>query len=247
MSGTKLLFQEDSYAREFEAVVVRVEGDRVVLDQTQFHPTPYGGLDTDTGYLVSERGTARVLKAEMKAGVVYHVVDKPELFRVGERVRGAIDWQRRYNMMRLHTAAHIITAILHKNHHVMVTGGHITPEYARDDFDIKVENWREAIEEAVKEANAIASECIDVKIYWVSREEALKIPGVVKLAERLPPQIERLRIVEIPGVDVQADGGPHVKNTCEIGKVVLLKTESRGRRKKRAYYTLEELVEKVSI
>uniref|UniRef100_A0A7J3ZKD0 Alanyl-tRNA editing protein n=1 Tax=Fervidicoccus fontis TaxID=683846 RepID=A0A7J3ZKD0_9CREN len=247
MFVTRLLFQEDSYAREFEATVIQVEGERVVLDQTQFHPTPYGGLDTDTGYLENRRGVARVLKAEMKAATVYHVVDKPELFQVGDRVRGIVDWQRRYNMMRLHTAAHIITSVLHEKYGVMVTGGHITPEYARDDFDIQIEDWKEAIEEAVRRANVIAAECIDVKIYWVSMEEALRIPGVVKLAERLPPQVDRLRIVEIPGVDVQADGGPHVRNTCEIGEIVLVKTESRGRRKKRAYYTLKELADRLSL
>lgn len=235
---TRLLFQEDSYAKEFSAVVLDVVGDKVVLDQTLFHPTPYGGLDTDTGTLECEAGAARVVRAELEGGVVYHVVDKPELFKRSELVRGVIDWDRRYRMMRLHTAAHVIAAVLYEKHGALITGGHITPEYARDDFDIQTESWKEAFEEAVRLANEIAARCIEVKVYWLRREEALKIPGLVKLADRIPPQEELVRVVEIPGVDMQADGGPHVKNTCEIGEVKLLKVESRGKRKKRLYYAL---------
>ena len=156
------------------------------------------------------------------------------------KVHGVIDWERRYRMMRLHTASHVIAAVLYKRYGALVTGGHITPEMARDDFNLSmVVDWKAAIREAVEEANRIIAKCLEVKIYWLPREEALKIPGVVKLAERLPPSVERLRIVEIPGVDIQADGSPHVKNTCEIGRIKLLKLESRGRRRRRAYYTVE--------
>ncbi|MEB3862078.1 MAG: alanyl-tRNA editing protein [Desulfurococcales archaeon] len=237
---TRLLFQEDSYLREFEATVSRVEGSLVFLDATAFHPTPYGGLDTDTGVLESGRGRARVLEARVVGDEVGHVVDDPSVFAVGDRVRGVIDWDRRYSMMKLHTASHILASVLYERHGAMVTGGHITWEYARDDFSIESSEWKRIIEDAVEETNRIIARCLEVRVYWLPREEALKIPGLVKLADKMPPEVERVRIVEIPGVDIQADGGPHVKNTCEIGGIRILKFESKGRRRRRVYYTLAQ-------
>lgn len=232
---------------EFKARVTRIEGNMVFLDVTAFHPTPYGGLDTDTGYLEVGDRRVRVLKAEIVGDDVAHYVDDVSPLSVGLEVRGVIDWDRRYRMMRLHTAAHVIASILHNMYGALVTGGHITPEYSRDDFDIEVSDWRKAFEEAVEEANRVIATCRNVKIYWLPREEAMKIPGIVKLADRIPPNVEMLRVVEIEGVDIQADGGPHVRNTCEIGGITLLKVESRGKRKKRIYYTLRELAETVKI
>jgi misacylated tRNA(Ala) deacylase len=235
----KLLYQYDSYLREFEATVVRVEGDRVFLDQTAFHPKPAGGLDADTGWLEAGGARVRVLGAELAGGDVAHVVEDPAPFSLGARVRGAIDWGRRYRMMRLHTASHVLAAVLYSRHGALITGGHITPEEARDDFDLKVEDWKRALLEAVEEANAILARGLEVKVYWLPREEALKIPGIVKLADRLLPGEPEIRIVEIPGVDVQADGGPHVRNTSEVGRIVVKGLESKGARKKRIYYTVE--------
>ncbi len=232
---------------EFSAYVTRVEGSYVFLDSTNFHPTPYGGLDSDTGYLEIEGRKVRVLRAEIVGEEVAHIVEDSSFFKPGMLVRGVIDWDRRYRMMRLHTAAHVIASILYLRYKALVTGGHITSEYSRDDFDIDVSDWRKVFEEAVEEANRVIGTCKDVKIYWLPREEALRIPGLVKLADKIPPEVERLRVVEIEGVDIQADGGPHVRNTCEIGKIVLLKVESRGRRKKRIYYTLEELSQQVKV
>jgi misacylated tRNA(Ala) deacylase len=235
----KLLYQYDSYLREFEATVVRVEGDRVFLDQTAFHPRPAGGLDADTGWLEAGGARVRVLGAELAGGDVARVVEDHAPFSPGARVRGAIDWERRYRMMRLHTASHVLAAVLYSRHGALITGGHITPEEARDDFDLKVEDWKRALLEAVEEANAILARGLEVKVYWLPREEALKIPGIVKLADRLPPGEPEIRIVEIPGVDVQADGGPHVRNTSEVGRMVVKGLESKGARKKRIYYTVE--------
>ncbi len=226
--------------REFNAVVTRVNGDKVFLDQTVFHPKPYGGLDTDTGYLVLEGGVrVRVSEAIILDDDVAHVVEDPDLISTGFTVRGVIDWERRYNMMKLHTASHILAALLYKEYDARVTGGHIAPEHARDDFDLsKASDWRKALEWAVEETNRVIKRCIDVKVYWLDREKALSIPGIVKLAERLPPEVDRIRIVEIPGVDIQADGGPHVRNTCEIGSIKILRLESKGKKKRRLYYTL---------
>lgn len=235
-----LLFQRDSYLREFEAVITRIKGNSVFLDRTAFHPRPSGGLDADRGVLVlGEARQVRVVDVLVEENDVAHVVDDSSILSVGMKVRGIIDWERRYKMMRLHTASHILATVLYEKYGAKVTGGHIGPDMARDDFEIDTENWREAIIQALEETNRIAARCIEVKVYWLPRTEALKIPGIVKLADRLPPDIDMLRIVEIPGVDIQADGGPHVKNTCEIGGVELVNLESRGKRRKRVYYRLK--------
>ncbi len=237
----KRLYQYDSYMREFDAVVTSVKDNKVFLDQTAFHPRPSGGLDADHGYLLLEDGTRlNIVDVVEEEGDVAHVVEGPKLPEAGAKVHGVLDWDRRYRMMRLHTASHLITAVLYRKYGALVTGGHISPDVARDDFDLSmVEDWKKALEEAVREANEIAKRCIEVKVYWLPREEAMKIPGVVKLAEKLPPEVRELRIVEIPGVDIQADGAPHVRNTCEIGEIRIVRMESRGRRKKRLYYTVQ--------
>lgn len=236
---TILLFQVDSYLTSFEARVLDVVDSAVVLDKTAFHPGPYGGLDSDVGSLESPKGKTKVLRAELREDIVYHFVEDATLFEVDQIVNGYIDWDRRYNMMKLHTAAHVLIATIYNKYEYLVTGGHITHEYGRMDFDVKDENWKTVLESAVSETNGILSKCIDVKIYWISREEAMSIPGLVKLAEKTPLTMEKIRVVEIPGIDIQADGGPHVRNTCEVGRIKLIKVENRGKTKKRIYYGLE--------
>lgn len=236
--STHLLFQEDSYLSRFEAVVTKVIDKYIVLDRTAFHPGPFGGLDTDTGFLESERGRTRVIRAEYRDDLVYHYVEDSSLFNEGMIITGIIDWDRRYAMMKLHTAAHVLIATIYNKHGYLVTGGHITHEHGRMDFDVKDNDWKTVLENAILETNEILAKCIDVNIYWITREEASKIPGLVKLAEKTPLALNRIRIVEIKGIDIQADGGPHVRNTCEIGGVKLLKIENRGKTKKRIYYAL---------
>jgi len=141
--------------------------------------------------------------------------------------------------MKLHTAAHIISAILYKEYGTLITGGNISEEYARDDFNLPSENWKEIVNDTIKKANSIVEEGRNVKIYFLKREEAFKIPGIVKLAEKMPPNVDILRIVEIEGIDIQADGGPHVKNTKEIGRIKLIKAENKGKNNRRIYYTVE--------
>jgi len=236
---TKLLYQEDSYIKEFDATVLEVSGSEVVLDRTAFHDGT-GGLQADSGVIVFG-GERYAVTAAHKGGEVVHVLDRTPAFKPGDVVRGVLDWDKRYRKMRLHTAAHILSAVLYNRYNALITGGDITPDYARDDFNVEgdMAAVRRIFEEAVAEANEIAKRGVEVKVYWLPREEALKIPGVVKLAEKMPPDVPQLRIVEIPGVDIQADGGPHVKNTREIGTIKILKIENRGKSKKRLYYTVE--------
>jgi len=239
---TEFLFQKDSYLKEFEAKVVAIVENKVFLDKTAFHPGPSGGLDTDTGWLILPNGEKLEVEAvrEEDRGVAHLVKGDVSALAPGITVKGVINWERRHRMMRLHTASHVIAALLYEKYGARVTGGHIGPEVARDDFDLRgVKEWKNALRWAVEEANKIIKKCIEVKVYWLPREEALKIPGIVKLADKLPPEIEKIRIVEIPGIDIQADGGPHVKNTCEIGELEIVKLESKGSRRRRIYYTVK--------
>jgi len=236
---THHIYRDDSYVREFRARIVSITSNGVLLDQTAFHPES-GGVATDIGYLEVGGKRYRVLKAihDRENDDVYHVLDSYEGLSPGIEVFGVIDWDRRYRLMRLHTAAHIISAIMYRDYGALITGGQVEPEYARDDFSIERFD-RQIFEDAIRKANEVVKSGIDLKIYYMPRDEALKIPGITKLAEKMPPSYRVLRIVEIPGIDIQADGGPHVRNTREIGEIKLLKVENRGKNKKRIYYTVD--------
>jgi misacylated tRNA(Ala) deacylase len=233
------LYRDDSYMKEFTARVVSIDSRGVLLDRTAFHPES-GGVATDTGYLYTGGRVYRVLKAihDRDTDDVYHVLEIYDGLSPGAEVSGSIDWDRRYRLMRLHTAAHIISAIMYRDYGALITGGQVEPEYARDDFSIERFD-RQVFEDAIRKANEVVRAGIELKIYYLPRDEALKIPGITKLAEKMPPSYSVLRIVEIPGIDLQADGGPHVKNTREIGEIKLLKVENRGKNKKRIYYTVD--------
>lgn len=235
---TELLYTKDSYIRMFEAVIVDIADSYVILDKTAFHPTS-GGVDKDLGVLIHGGVTYEVVDAVLEEGdVVKHVLNTVSGLEPGAMVKGVIDWERRYRLMRLHTASHVLSAVMYKDYGALITGGHVYPDHARDDFDLERFD-RELFEEAFEKVNDVVRRGLEVRIYWLPREAALKIPGITKLAQRTPPQVPYLRIVEIPGVDLQADGGPHVKNTSEIGAVKLLKVENRGKKRKRVYYTVE--------
>ncbi len=234
---TELLYLEDSYLREFRARVVEVLDDGVVLDRTAFYPRS-GGLEGDRGVLVTETGEYVVTGARKEGERVVHLVDTTEGLESGMEVKGEIDWENRYRQMRLHTASHIVSAVFYEKYGALVTGGHITAEKSKEMYNVE-KITPEMVEEVFSAANEVVKRDLPVKVYWLSREEALKIPGVVKLAERMPPDIEKWRIVEIPGVDVQADGGPHVRRTGEIGEIVFLKKENKGRGKKVVVFTVK--------
>ncbi|QXJ33280.1 alanyl-tRNA editing protein AlaXM [Saccharolobus shibatae] len=234
---TEELYLKDSYIKEFEGRVVKIEDSYVMLDKTAFYPGG-GGLENDTGFLINERGE-KINVTEAKRGEngeILHKIDQNASLNVGDKVIGKINWERRYRMMRLHTASHIVAALAYSKFGALITGGHISPEQAKDDFNVES---KDTLIELINEANEIVKKGIELKIYFLPREEALMIPAIVKLAGRNPPQIPIWRIVEIPGIDIQADGGPHVNNTKEIGEIVLLKVENKGKGRKRVYYTVK--------
>ncbi|MGC9181974.1 alanyl-tRNA editing protein AlaXM [Thermogladius sp.] len=236
---TELVYQHDSYIKELDAKVVNVVGNKVFLDRTIFHPRS-GGVDNDKGFIVKDGSSARVESVyyDRDTGDVAHEVAGDLQLKPGDVVRLVLDWERRYRLMRLHTAAHIISAIMYSEYNALITGGNVSPEYAYDDYSLESAD-KALFQRAVEMANNVVKRGIEVKVYWLPYDEAMKIPGIVKLASRAPPRVEKLRIVEIPGVDVQADGGPHVKNTLEIGEIVLLRVENKGKGKKRLYFSVK--------
>ncbi len=235
----RLVYQWDSYVREYWARVVGVDGNRVFLDETIFHPRS-GGVDHDTGYIVAGDDRYRVVSVyfDRESGDVVHELDCSPSFSPGDKVLLVLDWDRRYKLMRLHTAAHILSGLMYSMYGTLITGGNISVDKAYEDYGLEVFDKNVFID-LVEKANKIISKDLEVKIYWLPREEALRIPGLVKLAGRSPPNVEKLRIVEIPGVDIQADGGPHVRRIGEVGRIEIIDIVNKGKKRKRIYYTVK--------
>jgi misacylated tRNA(Ala) deacylase len=228
---TKLLYHENSFTYECTATVVAVEGDEVALDATVFYPGG-GGQMADRGVISWEEQQASVIAMNKRGDIVWHTLDCiPPM--VGTEVVGTIDWDFRYQMMRTHTALHILCGLIWKEFGVQVTGGQMYPDRARMDFAMENLNKERItyIEERVNEAIEADH---PIRVYALPREKAFAIPDLVRTKiNLLPPEITEVRIVEIVGLDLQADGGTHVNHTKEVGGVKIIKTENKGKINKR--------------
>ena len=233
---TRALYLEDSYLKECDATVVSVKnGKYVVLDQTIFYPKG-GGQPWDTGKMIRNGEVFNVVYVGKFSGEISHEVDHAGL-KPGDKVHCVLDWERRYRLMRSHTAAHVFASLVCNETGALVTGNELGLDKIRFDFSLEGLN-RELILKYVEKANELFKKDIPVRTYWLPREEALKIPGVIKMAKALPPNIPKLRIVEIVGVDKQADGGTHVKNLKEVGQIEFLKAVNKGKKNKRVYFRI---------
>jgi Ser-tRNA(Ala) deacylase AlaX len=229
---------DDCYLKEFSSRVSEKDENKISLEQTAFYPRG-GGLESDTGSLTARDTTYRVNEVRKEKGKVLHILDKPFEGEVGDEVTGVIDWDRRYKTMKLHTGCHSLCAVLNEKTGALITGNCLKVEgESRIDFNLE-EMDRELMYKCAEIANEKMGEGKEVKTYYLPREEALKLPGMVKLADRLPPAVKNLRIVEIEGIDRQADGGPHVKNTSEVGTIEITKFENKGKRNRRLYFVLK--------
>src|SRR3990170_1384861 len=228
---TKQLYLYDSYRKTFEATIQNVNGNEVTLDQTIFHPLT-GGVANDIGDLVTQGVKRKVLRVGINRETkeITHILEDVSGLKAGDAVKGEVNWERRYKLMRLHTAAHLIAAIMYRDYDALITGGQVDVEQAKLDFNLPKTD-REIFEDAVAKANGEVRKAVELKIYFLNRNEALKLAG------RMPPDVKELRIVEIPGIDLQADGGPHVKNTREVGEISLVKIENKGKTQRRIYFT----------
>ena len=228
---TELLYLTDCYLREFEATVVATEGNRVALDRTAFYPGG-GGQPADRGTLLWEDGKAQVVRLRRQGDLVWHELDI-EPPPVGVSVSGVLDWEHRYKLMRTHTALHILCGVIWRDYGALVTGGNMKPLAARMDFELEhmSADFAQEVEEKI---NAEVAAARPVKIYILPREEAFQIPDLIRTKVNLLPEgIRQVRIVEIEGLDMQADGGAHVANTREVGTIHIVGHESKGRINKR--------------
>jgi len=233
---TKTLYLEDSYQKECDSTVLSVKDEKyVVLDQTIFYPKG-GGQPHDTGKIIKQNETFNVVYVGKFQGEISHEVDHVGL-KQGDRVHCELDWSRRYRLMRSHTAAHVFASLLCTGVGVLVTGNQLEEDKIRFDFSLEKFD-RQTLEQYIDKANELFKKDIPVKWYELPRDEALKIPGLIKMAEAFPPNLPRLRVVEIVGYDKQADGGTHVRNLKEVGQIKLLKTENKGKTNRRVYFTL---------
>ena len=221
------------YLADFGANVVSAQRDSVVLDRTAFNPKG-GGLVSDTGSI----NTSRVSEVTKEGEEVIHIVQDASVMKPGDAVRGLLDWERRHRVMRMHTAAHMLSSIVNVETGALITGNQIKPDESRVDFNLD-EFDRDRMSYFIDKVNQAAARNLDVTAYFMKREEVLATPGLVKLANAMPPSLEVLRIVKIGDVDTQADGGVHVRNTNEIGRLVGLRTENKGRNNRRLYFAVE--------
>lgn len=235
MKMTQLLFQTDSTLKEFEATVTSIDGNTVYLDKTVFYAQS-GGQPWDTGKITSNGKKANVVSVRKTENGIAHELDQNP-FSVGEQIHGIIDWPRRYKLMRSHTAAHVIGAVLFKQKEALVTGKNLDIDKSHIDFSLETFD-KALLTSIVEEANTLVVAGADVTWYFLPKEEAFKIPNIVRLAARMPPDIPELRIVEIKGIDIEVCGGTHVKNIREIGKIEIIELENKGKGKKRLYYTV---------
>lgn len=234
---TELLHLRDAYRRDFRATVTAVRENAVGLDVTAFYPQG-GGQPGDQGKLVAAGTESVVLDTLKEGGAVWHYLDR-EPPRLGTAVHGELDWARRYQLMRYHSALHVLCGVIYQQFGVLVTGCQMYPERARMDFaleDLGAPRLR-AIEEA---ANSVIAAALPIRIDFLSRDKVLQNPDLIRThAHLLPPEIEQVRVVEIVGLDQQADGGAHVRSTAEIGAVRIVKTENKGRINKRLEIVVE--------
>lgn len=243
---TRLLYYEDAYWREFGAVVTGVDSSgesvRVTLDRTVFYPGG-GGQPNDEGWL-EIAGVRYWVSAVKKEGEqVWHGLqmnNEPVEIPMGAHAIGVIDWERRYQLMRTHTAMHILCGVVWRDYSASVTGGNMDPGKGRMDFEF-ASLTRDLISEIEAKCNAEVAAAREVRAQILPREEAFQIPDLIRTKINLLPEgIAEVRTVELVGLDLQADGGTHVNNTHEVGHMKVVDYKSKGAINKRVYIELAD-------
>lgn len=234
---TNALYMDDCYLKEFTAKVVSVkDGKFIILDKTAFYPKS-GGVDCDTGTLTAEGSRQfSVVFVGKFDGEISHEVDK-EGISVGDIVRGNLDWNRRYMLMRYHTGAHVLSGILSRDAGAKITGNDLCVDKGRIDFDCE-EYDREKLLAYIEKANELISQNLPIKIYSLTRADAEADPHIFKLAKAMPAHMTEFRVVDIVGFDRQADGGAHVNSLKEVGKLEFIRAENKGKNNRRMYFKI---------
>lgn len=233
----ELLYLQDSYLKNFEARVTDGSELGVSLDRTAFYPGG-GGQPYDQGILSAGGQAFKVERMKRQDGRIWHVLDGNGL-DTGTQVKGELDWTRRYQLMRVHTAMHILCGVIWRDYGASVTGGNMEPLRGRMDFEFE-SLTKDLVGEIEQKINVEVEAARPIKIDTLPRAEAFEIPDLIRTKiNLLPPAIKEVRVVEIEGLDLQADGGTHVANTEEVGVIRIVDYKSKGAINKRLVVELE--------
>ena len=237
---TDLLFHKDSYLQSTNATVIKiVEDNGIVLDRTVFYPGG-GGQPHDLGVISIGNQNVAVTKVQNVKGEVIHWVEDNHGITTGQSVTAEIDWDRRYTLMRTHTALHILCGVVWRDYKAQVTGGDMQPGTARMDFEFEnmTAEFAEQIEDTI---NREVNDNRTIEVNFLTREQANQVPDLIRTKINLLPEaISEIRTIDISGLDLQADGGTHVKNTSELGFIKVTRHESKGRINKRLRIALDQ-------
>ena len=236
------IFHEDSYRKSFTARVTEhdVQNHGVILDQTAFYPGG-GGQPPDYGWLIIGGNEIQLAGLNKISGKIVHIIpDEVSLPCIDTSLDGKLDWERRYKLMRTHTAMHILCGTIFRDYGASVTGGNMEPLKGRMDFEFSSLK-KELVQNIENSVNHEIKNSLSVSWRSIPRDEAFQIPDLIRTKiNLLPPQISEVRVVEIAGLDLQADGGTHVKNTHEVGRIKITDYKSKGRENKRIYLEVIE-------
>lgn len=238
---TELCYQTDSYLQNFEAKIIGIDAENrsVLLDRTAFYPGG-GGQPFDSGMLTYGNIVYPVKRGRKQGDDVFHFLDgDAPMPAVGTKVTGQIDWDRRYKLMRTHTALHILCGVIFRDYGASVTGGDMDPLEGRMDFEF--ETMQKELVTAIQAAvNLETARNLPIRVDILPREQAFQIPDLIRTKINLLPEgIQNVRVVEIVGLDLQADGGTHVRNTSEVGHIRVVDYKSKGKINKRIYMVVE--------
>lgn len=233
MPPVEELAPKDAYLTTAEGSVLEVTDDGLVLDRTVFYARG-GGQPGDTGVLRWDGGETRIADTLRRKGAVLHIPDPADpVPEPGMAVEAAIDWERRYRIMRTHTALHALSGVVFRDFGAKVTGGNMEPGVARMDFELDAisQEFGRSVEETL---NRELIKGYPTEVVYMAREQALKDPDLIRTKVNLIPEwVQEIRVIDIVGLDRQADGGTHVRTTLEVGTVRVVKTESKGKANKR--------------
>jgi misacylated tRNA(Ala) deacylase len=240
---TKLLYHTDSYVQSFDATAIDIDENThgVILDQTAFYPGG-GGQPADQGTIKLGDVSLPVFRVGKIAGrIVHHISNESPLPPPGTQLQGQINWERRYSLMRIHTAMHILCGVIFRDYGASVTGGEMEPLKGRMDFEFETMH-KDLVQEIESAINREVASARPVRVSILPRDEAFQIPDLIRTKINLLPEgIKEVRVVEIVGLDLQADGGTHVNNTQEIGPIRIVDYKSKGKINKRIYVEIDAL------
>jgi misacylated tRNA(Ala) deacylase len=231
------LYHTNSYLREMDATVMHVEGNWVVLDQTVFYAQS-GGQPADQGMFIWPSTHTHVIDVRRHDNEIWHQLEGP-IPPEGTQVHGLLDWERRFALMRTHTALHILCGVIWRDYGAKVTSSAMEPGSARQDFELE-RMTLDFASEVERRINAEVAADREVRIRFLPHAEAFAIPDLIRTKVNLLPEgIEQVRVCEIVGLDLQADGGTHVAQTGEVGPIRVVGHESKGRINKRLRLVIE--------